>query len=115
MKNTTRSASDIQEKRVARKFDAYISSNSGASKFNKGDIQVKDASLLIECKTCMSDKESFSIKKEWLKKLKDQAFAMRLDNYCLAFNFNFACTDDYYIINDKLMNILVEHLKTIEK
>ena len=59
-KEATRYASATQEKRVANKLGGKVSSNSGAGLFNKGDIVVEDASLLIECKTCMEPKKSFS-------------------------------------------------------
>ena len=31
-------------------------------------------SLLIECKTCMTDKDSFSIKKDWIIKNREEKF-----------------------------------------
>ena len=67
-KISTRFASDTQEQRIAKKFDGKIQLNSGAGKFSKGDIIIPDIGMQIECKTCMTPKESFSIKKEWLEK-----------------------------------------------
>ena len=113
-KEATRHASSIQENRVAGKLGGKVSSNSGAGLFNKGDIVVNDASLLIECKTCMESKKSFSIKKEWLDKNRDEAFRLRLDNHIIAFNFDYQDKKDYYIIDDKLMEFLVEKLRQEE-
>lgn len=110
-KEATRLASSIQESRVANKLDGKVSSNSGAGMFNKGDVTVVDASLLIECKTCMEPKKSFSIKKEWIEKNKDEAFRLRLDNHVIAFNFDYKDKKDYYIIDDKLMGFLVTKLR----
>lgn len=110
-KEATRYASSVQEKRVARKLGGKVSSNSGAGLFNKGDIVVEDASLLIECKTCMEPKKSFSIKKDWIEKNKEEAFRLRLDNHTIAFNFDYQDKKDYYIIDDKLMDFLVEKLR----
>lgn len=111
-KEATRTASATQEKRVAGKLGGKVSSNSGAGLFNKGDIVVEDASLLIECKTCMEPKKSFSIKKEWIEKNKEEAFRLRLDNHVIAFNFDYQDKKDYYIIDDKLMGFLIEKLCT---
>lgn len=109
-KDSTRYASSTQEKRVAKNLNGYVNSNSGAGKFNKSDVVVKQASMSIECKTCMTPKNSFSIKKEWLEKHKNEAFSNRLDNHCIAFNFNFEDDTDYFIIDYKLMKYLVEKL-----
>ena len=110
-KEATRYASSVQEKRVAGKLGGKVSSNSGAGMFNKGDIVCEDASLLIECKTCMEPKKSFSIKKEWIEKNKDEAFRLRLDNHVIAFNFDYQDKADYYVIDDKLMRYLVDKLE----
>lgn len=106
-KEATRFASSTQEKRIAKKLNGRVSSNSGAGLFNKGDIVCEDASLLIECKTCMEPKKSFSIKKDWIEKNEEEAFRLRLDNHVIAFNFDYQDKNDYYVIDDKLMGYLV--------
>ena len=50
-----------------------------------GDIE--NDKFLFEAKTCMKEQESFSIKKEWLDKLKQQTFAMNKEFSALIFNF----------------------------
>ena len=110
-KEATRYASSVQEKRVAGKFGGKVSSNSGAGLFNKGDVVCEDASLLVECKTCMEPKKSFSINKDWIEKNKEEAFRLRLDNHVIAFNFDYQDKKDYYIIDDKLMGFLVHCLE----
>lgn len=111
-KNTesTRYYSSRQEASVAKALGGIVCPNSGAGNFNKSDVQVKDASLSIECKTCMKDQTSFSIKKEWLEKHRQEAFAMRLQNSCIAFNFG-PDQPNYYVINESLMRQLVEYLE----
>lgn len=111
-KNTesTRYFSSQQEKAVAELLEGYANSSSGSGMFSKGDVIVKDASLLVECKTCVAPKESFSIKKDWINKNKEEAFAMRLDNHCVAFNFG-PDTSNYFVIDEKLMSFLVDKLK----
>lgn len=111
---TTRYYSDIQEKSVCKLLNAYQQSNSGAGLFRKGDCVQKEALLLIECKTCMTDKESISIKKEWITKNKEERFTQRLSNSCVAFNFG-PNQPNYFIIDEKLMKFLVEKLIEEEK
>lgn len=114
-KESTRYASSVQETRIAKKFDGRISSNSGASMFSGSDVYLEDASLCIECKTCMKPSKSFSIKKEWIEKNKDEAFRHRFDNHCIAFNFDYTDTKDYYVIDDKLMLFLIKCLASGDK
>ena len=102
----TREFSSRQEHRIAKKLGGKVVANSGATKFNKGDVVVNN--ILVECKTAVSPKESFSIKKEWLKKNKEEAFEMGLRYSMLAIDFGSA--DDYFIINKELAVKLVELL-----
>lgn len=108
--DSTRFFSQKQEASVAKALGGTVNSNSGAGLYNKSDVVVKEASLSIECKTCMKDQTSFSIKKDWLEKHRNEAFAMRLQNDCLAFNFG-PNQPNYYIINESLMQQLVEYLE----
>ena len=109
-KESTRYYSDMQEKSVCKALGGVQQSNSGAGLFKKGDVVVKEASLLVECKTCMTDKESFSIRRDWIEKNKKEAFDVRLDNSCIAFNFGPGCPN-YYVIDEKLMKKLVEFIE----
>lgn len=109
-KEATRYFSDIQEKSVCKLLDAKQQSNSGAGKFRKGDCIQKEASMLIECKTAMTEKDSVSIKKSWINKNKEEKFSQRLSNSCLAFNFG-PNQPNYFIIDEKLMRFLVDKLK----
>ena len=103
----TREFSSKQESRVAKLLNGKVVANSGATKFNKGDVIVDK--MLIECKTSTTEKSSFSIKKEWLKKNKEEAFESGLNYSALAIDFG--SSDDYFIIDSKLMKILMEALK----
>ena len=67
-KNSTRYYSSLQESKVAKILKGNTVSNSGAGHFAKGDVIVDEADLLVECKTVTKEKNSFSIKKEWLDK-----------------------------------------------
>lgn len=109
-KEATRYFSDIHESSVAKALGGTKVANSGAGKFSGGDVVQKDASLLIECKTVMKEKQSVSVKKDWLVKNKEEAFSKRLDNNCLCINFG-PGTPNYYVIEEKLMKFLVEKLE----
>ena len=109
-KESTRYYSDLQENAVSKNLCGRKISNSGAGTFNKLDVIIDRAHLGIECKTLMEDKNSFSIKKEWIDKNKEEAFAMRLDNSCIAFNFG-PDQPNYYVINEKLMKFIIDKLE----
>jgi hypothetical protein len=107
---TTRYYSDIQEKSVCKLLGAQQVSGSGSGHFRKGDVVHRNASLLIECKTVVTDKESVSIKKEWLTKNKEEAFTQRLSNGVIAFNFG-PNQPNYFVIDEKMMRFLTEKLE----
>lgn len=111
--NSTRFFSDAHEKSVCKVLNGHQTANSGAGHFSKGDVLLNDVSFMIECKTCMKDKDSFSIKKEWLDKNKQEKFSMRKDNTSLCFNFG-PGQENYYIIDEKLMCYLINKLKEEE-
>ena len=110
-KEATRYYSSLQENRVANNLGGTVCPNSGAGNFKKSDIMIKDASMSIECKTSMDNKESFSVKKEWFEKQKLEAFSNRLDNAVIAFNFGPDDKNDKFIIDYKLMKFLIEKLR----
>ena len=68
----------------------------GATLFSKGDVQ--NDTWLFEAKTCMKEQNSFSIKKEWLDKLKQESFAMRKEFFALVFNFGYKNRGEFLYI-----------------
>lgn len=106
-KRCTRYYSGRQEKAIAKAIGGKTVANSGATPFNLGDVRTDQ--FLIEAKTCMSQRQSFTIKKEWLKKNEEETFAMGRDYSALAFNFG--DNENYYIINEKLFIKLVNLLR----
>ena len=108
-KDATRYFSNKHESQVCKILGATQTPNSGAGIWRKGDAYQEDASLLIECKTTEKDKKSFSIKKEWVEKNKEEAFMQRLDFSCVAFNFG-PDQESYFVIDEKLMRFLVDKL-----
>ena len=107
---STRYYSSRQEKKVAKAVGGRQTANSGATAFSKGDV-VTDL-FLIECKTATTEKQSMSIKKEWLRKNEEEAFAMGKQYSALAFDFGDGL--NYYIIDGSLFRYLVQKLKEEE-
>lgn len=106
VKVTTRYYSTRQEKSIEKSTGAKRTPNSGAGQWVKGDLLSKH--VLIEAKTTMSEKQSFSIQKKWLEKMKEEAFAMGKSYSALAFNYGDGV--NYYVINEKLFKLLLEVL-----
>lgn len=97
---TTRDYSDKQEAYLAKLLDGRITPNSGGTKFSGGDVILDDASMLIEAKTTTKDRKSFAIKKEWIDKAKEQAFAQGLVDSSVAFQFE-PEGDNYFILSEE--------------
>lgn len=103
----TRFYSNRQEKAVAKVTKGKQVANSGATTFQKGDVNTD--LFLLECKTCATEKKSFSIKKEWFAKNEEEAFAM--DKPYNAIVFDFGDDERHYIINEKLFIKLLNYLE----
>lgn len=84
MKSTIDKSTE-QEKFVADFLEVKRTPRSGATIHKKGDVQ--DEFSIFECKTSMKEKESFTVKKEWLTKLNRERiedrkrFAFLIENY----------------------------------
>lgn len=109
-KHPTRYYSKRQETGVAKATGGTTVKNSGATMWQKGDVDVKDVSMLIECKTCVEPKKSFSIKKEWITKNRDECHFMRKDHSVISFNFG---DDDgnFYILEEHDFKLFLEFLR----
>lgn len=102
----TRFYSSRQEKAVAKAIGGKQVSNSGATNFNKGDVTAEN--VLIECKTCTKPQSSFSVKREWITKNREEAFAMGKSYSAVAIDFG--QNEQFYIIDEKMFKKLLEHL-----
>lgn len=108
MNNSSRSFSYDQEKSIAKMVGGRVQSNSGGTITGGGDVHTQ--SILIEAKTPMSPRSSFSVKEEWLKKAAEQAFEQNKPHYSLAFRFSpDGC--DYFVISSRLFSQLVSMLE----
>ena len=100
---STRYYSKQQEKAVADAIGGRTTPNSGARPYTKGDVVTAghdEKSILVECKTSMTDKQSFAIKKQWLETLKEEAFQAGKSMYALAFSFG-PKQENYYILSEQ--------------
>ena len=107
---TTRDYSDMQEKHIAKVTGGKVQSNSGGTKFGGGDVHTDK--FFIEAKTPMSDKKSFSIKEDWLYKMKEQAFEQGKEEAVLAFRFSPDLHNDFYVLSERQF---LEYLRYKEK
>ena len=96
-RESTRYFSQRQEERVAKILGLKVVPNSGARIFNKGDVRGQEC--LVECKTMVEPRKSISIKKEWLTKIRQEAFDSGKSMGMLVFDFGDG--DDYVVLRLK--------------
>lgn len=97
MTRPTRFYSSRQEKKIAKAVQGQQVANSGATAFNKGDVTTDD--WLFEAKTKTKESNSFSIKKEWITKNKEEAFAMGKSHSAVVIDFGDG--EQFYLIDEK--------------
>ena len=103
-KRPTRFYSNNQEKKVAKAVGGRKVANSGACKFNKGDVITDN--ILIECKTRTSEQSTFTIKRDWILKNREEAFAMHRNYSALAIDFGDG--ELHYLISQQMFDMLVD-------
>ena len=108
MNRPTRYYSKQQEKKIAKAVGGKRQANSGATAFQKGDV-ITDQ-FLIEAKTKTTDCKSFTIKEDWLLKNEEEAFAMGRDS-ALCFDFGPSANKRYYVISERLFDLLQQCLE----
>ena len=107
---TTRDYSDKQEKHIAKVTGGKVQSNSGGTKFGGGDVHTDK--FFIEAKTPTKSQTSFTIKKEWIDKMREQAYEQGKEESALAFRFDPNTDNDLYILSQKQF---LEYLKYKEE
>ena len=107
MNRPTRWHSDKQEKSIVKAVGGKQTSNSGATPFVKGDVLLDE--WLIEAKTTTSERENFTIKRDWLRKMQEEQFAMGKSYSALAFSFGDG--ENHYVISEKLFKQFLDLLK----
>ena len=106
----TRWHSNKQEKKIAQAVNGKKVPNSGATLFKKGDISTDK--WLFEAKTKMEESKSFSIKREWIDKNKEEAFAMGKDYNALVIDFGDG--KQFYILDEKTFLLMKRCLEEAE-
>ncbi len=112
---STRKVSKKMETRLAKTLGGKRQSNSGATPFQKGDVITE--LFAIEAKTSMVPKQSISIRKEWVDKIRREAFAMGKPYSAIAFDFgtgSLGNKETFYIIDEQLFIKLHEKLEEEE-
>lgn len=107
-RNPGKDYSAAQERDIAKLLGGKVQSNSGGTRFGGGDVHTEN--FFIEAKTPTKPQTSFSVKKEWLEKMHEQAFEQGLPCSALAFRFE-PDGEDYFVISSRLMRELVEHIE----
>lgn len=107
----TRDFSNIQEEHIARVTGGSVQSNSGGTRFGGGDVHT--AKFFIEAKTPITEKKSFSVKKDWIDKMKEQAFEQGKSESVLAFRFE-PYGDDYYVLSEKQFLEYLEYKESLD-
>ena len=105
-KGTTRYFSSKQEQYVAKLLGGTKVPNSGAIRCAGGDVRV-DNDWLIECKTTMKPKESFSIKKEWIEKNERERMDLQIPYSAIVFQFEEGGTN-YFVVDEKTFKKMKE-------
>lgn len=96
---TTRDYSDRQERHIAKVTGGKVQSNSGGTKFGGGDVHTDK--FFIEAKTPTKERTSFMIKKDWITKMREQAYEQGKEEAVLAFRFDPDKNNDLYVLSER--------------
>ena len=107
-KNSTRYYSNIQEKNIAKAVKGKQTPNSGATPFIKSDVLTENWSF--EAKTQIRSKKSFTLKKEWFDKQKQESLFMGKPYSAVVFNFGPNETN-YYVLDEITFLELLESFR----
>ena len=89
----------MQEKHIAKVTGGKVQSNSGGTKFGGGDVHTDK--FFIEAKTHIKSQTSFTIKKEWIDKMREQAYEQGKEESVLAFRFDPDMDNDLYVLSQR--------------
>lgn len=97
MNRPTRFYSKRQENQIAKAVSGKRVANSGATAFDKGDVTTDN--WLFEAKTKTTESKSFTIKREWIDKNKEEAFAMGKDYSAVVIDFGDG--KQFYLLDER--------------
>ena len=89
--------SSRQEKHIAKAVGGRKTPNSGATKWAKGDIVSED--WLFEAKTHTEPRQSFTIRREWIEKMNEEAFQSGKHHTALVIDFGDG--EQFYLISER--------------
>ena len=110
---STRDYSKLQEEQIAKFLGGRVQSNSGGTIFGGGDVHTQ--SFFIEAKTPTKLQTGFTIKKEWMDKLREQAFEQNKPYSALAFRFDPDDSKDLYVIDARTFLLLTQYIEEENK
>jgi len=105
---STKFFSNAQEEYISKLLGGRKVAGSGSPNFCAGDVIIDD--FLIECKTSMKPKSSFSIKKDWIDKNERERKDSQLPYSALCFQFE-PNGENYFVVNERTFKILYENLQ----
>ena len=105
-------ASTLQEKQVANLVNGNVTVASGGTSHGGGDVLTER--WFFECKTVTTDKDSYSVKKAVLEKLKEQTFEQMKDYGVLAFRFS-PEGKDYFVVDSDTFKYMMQCTKYCDK
>ena len=106
----TRYFSNKQEEEVANAVGGKKTANSGATPWQKGDV--KNGDWLFECKTCIRDQKSFTLKEDWFVKILDESLREHKEYSAIVFNFG-PDKPNYYVIDEQTFQHFLELLQEV--
>jgi len=101
-----------QEKEVAKQLNGKVVTGSGNGDFNGGDVLLED--WFLECKTVISEKKSYAIKRSVLDKMMEQAFEQQKDKAALLFRFE-PKGEDWVVLDIDTFENLLEEIKQLRR
>lgn len=104
MTKPNRFFSKKQENHIAKELGLKRTPNSGATLFQKGDVAGR--AILVEAKTVTKPQKSITLKKEWLEKNQEEAFARGKSLAVLAFDFGDG--ERYYALREQDFKMLYQ-------
>lgn len=109
---TKKEASLLQEKEVAKLVNGEVQIASGALSHGGGDVLTEN--WFLECKTVISKKDSYSVKKSILDKMYEQSFEQQKNYSSLAFRFS-PEGEDYFVVNSETFKHMMKSVNLIDK
>lgn len=109
-KQSNRWFSSKQEQYVAKQLGGIVQPNSGAARFCSGDVVIPET-MVIECKTVTRPVKSWTIKQEWFDQMDKERLDLMLPYCALAVSKTPNGDDNMYIIDERLMKMLVGMLR----